>query len=59
MNSKDWKKWLFWFTFAVASIVVYKTIDSVGTIFTAIGGFLSPNAISNGYIVSVYFIYSM
>lgn len=39
MNSKDWKKWLFWFTFAVASIVVYKTIDSVGTIFTAIGGF--------------------
>jgi predicted PurR-regulated permease PerM len=37
MNSKEWKKWLFWFSFAVASIIVYKTIDSVGIIFTALG----------------------
>ncbi len=33
MNSKEWKKWLFWFTFAVATVVVYKTIDSVAEIF--------------------------
>ena len=40
MDKKDWKKWLFWFTFAVAAIVVYKTIDSVYNIFSALGGFL-------------------
>lgn len=41
MNSKEWKKWLFWFSFAVAAIVVYKTIDSVGTIFSFFGNFFS------------------
>ena len=39
MNNKEWKKWLFWFTFAVATIVVYKTIDSVTQIFVVIGSF--------------------
>ena len=39
MNSKEWKKWLFWFTFAVACIAVYKTIDSVAEVFAAIGNF--------------------
>ena len=39
MNSKEGKKWLFWFTFAVASIVVFKTIDSVSTIMEIISGF--------------------
>lgn len=39
MNSKEWKKWLFWFSFAVAAIVVYKTIDSVAEIFAVIGRF--------------------
>ena len=38
MNNKDWKKWIFWFTFAVASIIVYKTIDSVSSIFAFLGG---------------------
>lgn len=41
MNSKEWKKWLFWFSFAVASIVVYKTIDSVSAIFSFIGNFFN------------------
>ena len=41
MNSKEWKKWLFWFTFAVACIAVYKTVDSVTEIFAVIGEFLS------------------
>lgn len=40
MNNKEWKKWLFWFSFAVASIIVYKTIDSVSSIFIGIGNFL-------------------
>lgn len=40
MNSKEWKKWLFWFAFAVATIIVYKTIDSVSFIFNGIGSFL-------------------
>lgn len=33
MNSKEWKKWIFWFSFAVATIIIYKTIDSVTAIF--------------------------
>lgn len=41
MNSKEWKKWLFWFSFAVATIVVYKTIDSVGEIFSFFGNFFN------------------
>lgn len=41
MNSKEWKRWLFWFSFAVAAIVVYKTIDSVGIIFSFFGNFFS------------------
>lgn len=41
MNNKEWKKWVFWFSFAVATIIVYKTIDSVSTIFNAISGFLN------------------
>ena len=40
MNNKEWKKWLFWFSFSVATIVVFKTIDSVSSIFSVIGGFL-------------------
>ena len=41
MNNKEWKRWIFWFTFAVSAIIVYKTIDSVSTIFYAISGFLN------------------
>lgn len=37
MNSKEWRKWLFWFSFAVAVITVYKTIDSVSAIFSWVG----------------------
>lgn len=40
MNNKEWKKWIFWFTFAVASIVVFKTIDSVSEIMTMLNNFL-------------------
>lgn len=40
MKEKEWKKWIFWFSFAVAAIVVYKAIDSVSVIFSEIGNFL-------------------
>ena len=40
MKEKEWKKWIFWFSFAVAAIVVYKAIDSVSIIFSGIGSFL-------------------
>lgn len=39
MNSKEWKKWLFWFSFAVASIAVYKTVDSVSIVFSELLNF--------------------
>ena len=39
MNSKEWKKWLFWFSFAVASIAVYKTVDSVSVVFSELLNF--------------------
>ena len=41
MDNKDWKRWLFWFTFAVASIVVFKTIDSVSEIMEMIRKFIN------------------
>lgn len=40
MKEKEWKRWLFWFSFAVASIAVYKTIDSVSVVFSWISGFI-------------------
>ena len=40
MKEKEWKKWIFWFSFVVASIIVYKTIDSVSAIFLGITNFL-------------------
>ncbi len=41
MNSKEWKKWLFWFSFAVATIIVYKTVDSMSAIFSWVGNFFN------------------
>lgn len=41
MNNKEWKKWLFWFSFAVASIIVYKTIDSASEILIVITEFFN------------------
>ncbi len=36
---KDWKKWVGLFTFSVALIVIYKTLDNFGEIFTWINNF--------------------
>ena len=31
-KDKSWVKWIYWFTFAVAVILVYKTLDSFNEI---------------------------
>lgn len=31
-DTREWKKWLFWFVFAVAVISVYKILDNLGDI---------------------------
>ena len=40
-NKKDFKKSIFWFIFALALIIAYKTIDSIAFAFEAIGSFFS------------------
>lgn len=40
-NKKEFKKWLYWFLFAVAIIIAYKMIDTIKFAFDAIGGFFS------------------
>ena len=37
MNKKKWKQWVYWFTFAVAVIFVYKTLDSFDSIINWLG----------------------
>ena len=37
MNKKKWKQWVYWFTFAVAVIFVYKTLDSFDSIVNWLG----------------------
>lgn len=54
MNSKEWKKWLFWFSFAVATVIVYKTIDSVTEIFAVIGNFFD---LLMPFILAILFAY--
>ena len=39
MKEKDWKKWIFWFSFVLATIIVYKAIDGVSAIFQGISNF--------------------
>ena len=40
-NEKDWQKWLFWFSFAVASISIYKLLDNFTDILNAVQSFIS------------------
>ena len=54
MKEKEWKKWLFWFTLIVASIVVYKTIDSVIQVYVWLQGFIS---LLMPFIMAVIFAY--
>ena len=54
MKEKEWKKWLFWFTLIVASIVVYKTIDSVIQVYVWLQDFI---ALLMPFIMAVIFAY--
>lgn len=40
-EKKNWTKWIYWFTFAVAVIVVYKTLDNFKDISKWLGGLIS------------------
>lgn len=40
MKEKKWMRYFAWFIFGVALIVVYKTIDSFGAIFSWVGGLI-------------------
>ena len=56
-KTKTWTKWLYWFTFAVATIFVYKTVDNLGQItnwFKELLGILAPFAA--GVLIS-YILY--
>lgn len=57
MNSKEWKKWLYWFSLAVTIVIVYKTIDSVTAIFTGIGNFLDLMMPFLMAILTAYILY--
>ena len=44
-EKKNWTKWIYWFTFAVAVIVVYKTLDNFNDIsawFKTLNSILMP-----------------
>ena len=56
-KTRVWTKWIYWFTFAVAVIVVYKTVDNIGQITGWIGellGILTPFAAG---ILIAYILY--
>lgn len=40
-EKRNWTKWLYWFTFAVAVIIVYKTLDNFSEIGNWISNFLA------------------
>lgn len=40
MKNKNWTKWLFWFSLAIAVVVVYKTLDNLGQVAQGIKSFL-------------------
>lgn len=56
-KSKKWTKWLYWFSFAVATIIIYKTVDNIGQITSWLKnllGILAPFAV--GILIS-YILY--
>lgn len=58
MNDKNvWKKWLYWFTFALAIIIIYKTLDSfsqIGDWFKNLFSIVMPFIIG---IIIAYILY--
>ena len=58
-NKRVITKWLYWFVFAVAVILVYKTVDNLGEILNWFGKLFSIfNAICNRNINSILILYA-
>lgn len=56
-KTRTWTKWIYWFTFAMAVILVYKTVDNLGQIanwFKNLLGILAPFA--SGILIA-YILY--
>jgi len=55
---KNWTKWMYWFTFAVSVIAVYKSIDNFNDIMGFIGRFLSIIAPFLMGVLIAYLLYT-
>lgn len=56
-KTRTWTKWLYWFTFAIAVIVIYKTVDNLGQITNWIKNLLSILAPFAAGILIAYILY--
>ena len=50
-------KWLYWFTFAVAVILVYKTVNNIEQIASGIGNFIKILAPFGAGVLIAYILY--
>lgn len=56
-KTKTWTKWLYWFTFAIAVIIIYKTVDNLGQITNWIKNLLNILAPFALGILIAYILY--
>lgn len=56
-KTRTWTKWLYWFTFAIAVIFVYKTVDNLGQITNWIKQLLSILAPFAAGVLVAYILY--
>ncbi|NLC87994.1 MAG: AI-2E family transporter [Clostridiaceae bacterium] len=56
-KTKNWTKWIYWFTFAMATIIFYKTVDNIGQITNWLKGLLSILAPFAAGILISYILY--
>lgn len=56
-KTKTLTKWLYWFSFAVAVIIAYKTVTSIGQIATGINDFFKNIAPFGAGILIAYILY--
>lgn len=54
---RNWTKWLYWFVFAVAVIIVYKTVDSFSDVLNFFGNFFTVLAPFLAGILIAYLFY--
>lgn len=56
-KTRTWTKWLYWFTFAIAVIIIYKTVDNLGQITNWIKNLLNILAPFALGILIAYILY--